>query len=141
GIADGETPCLTFCLQQCKITLAVATEAEIIPHHQVLDIQPRHQHLINELLCRSSAQGVIELHAQHPVYASGKQGLNFFPQTHQARGRLVTGKKLMWLGLKYDDHRGQLMRFSSLRQLTQYRLVTEMNAVKRADGGDTAAMP
>src|SRR5690606_7786530 len=87
------------------------------------------------------AQGVIELHAQHPVYTSGKQGLNFFPQTHQARGRLVTGKKLMWLGLKYDDHRGQLMRFSSLRQLTQYRLVTEMNAVKRADGGDTAAMP
>src|SRR5690606_29938356 len=31
--------------------------------------------------------------------------------------------------------------FSSLRQLTQYRLVTELNAVKRADGDDTAAMP
>src|SRR5690606_6479079 len=102
---------------------------------------PLDEYTLDKLTRRQLAKRFLKMNAQHPSDARTKQRLNFLPQAHQTGRRLFAGKKLVGLGLKYNDHRRQSMGFGSFSQLAQDRLMAQMHTVKRADSGHTTTVP
>ncbi|MCY1178461.1 hypothetical protein D9M73_188090 [compost metagenome] len=104
----------------------------------MLHLQPVHQHLADELVGGQLTQAAVERQAEDEIDALLAQQFELLAQAGQAHRRGVRGKELARLRL--EDHHAtrdaKLQR--ALAQTPQDRLVTKVDAVEIADGGDAA---
>jgi hypothetical protein len=79
---------------------------KIIANHKMTGVEPKHQHLPNEICGRNTAHRVAKAGAVKDIDVMVGQRLVFFPKTHQPGGRIVTREKFLWRRFKTHDNRG-----------------------------------
>ena len=138
---DGETASVASLLQELEIADTITAEAEIVADFQMLHTKTVHQDGIDELGGAEFAQALVEGQAQDPVDTLGGQQLELVAQARQTRRGGVRSKE--FAGLRLENHHAagytQLQR--TLAQSGQDSLVTTVNTVKVANGGDATPMP
>src|SRR6195952_5619040 len=127
-------------LQKVEIADAVAAKTEIVTDLQMFHAQAVDQHGVDELGGAQLAQTLVERQAQPQVHALGGEQVELATQTRQTSRSRFRGEELTRLRLEDDHATGQAQFHGTLTQPSQDSLVTTVNTVEIANGGDAAPM-
>jgi hypothetical protein len=98
------------------------------------------QYGVDEFGGAQFAQALVERQAKHQIDTLGRKQVEFVTQTRQTRRRGLWSEELARLRLENDHATGQAQLHGALTQSRQDSLVTTVNTVEIANGGDAAPM-